>query len=101
MEIRDYCDSMYEELSSQKARMYDVLRVIDKMPVETRARIRPQIDEIHILIGDLSRRIDRLMNECPADWCKTKREIEDLKAQLLEKINWWDETHIGGGYLGG
>lgn len=89
MEITDYCDSMYEELSSQKARMYDVLRVIEQMPVETRARIRPQVDEIHILIGDLSRRIDRLMRECPADWCKAKREIEDLQAQLVEKINWW------------
>jgi hypothetical protein len=41
------------------------------------------------------------MTECPADWSKAKMEIEELKEQLTEKINWWDKTHIAGGYLGG
>jgi hypothetical protein len=52
-------------------------------------------------VGDLSRRIDRLMTECPADWSKAKMEIEEMKEQLREKINWWDATHIAGGYVGG
>ena len=97
MEIRDYCDSMYAELTNQKARVYDILRVIDQMPVEARAKIRSQTDELHILVGDLSRRIDRLMKECPADWSKAKMEIEGLKGQLQEKIDWWDARRIAGG----
>jgi hypothetical protein len=101
MDPKYYCESMYAELTGMKARLYDILRVIDQMPVEARARIRPQTSELHILVGDLSRRIDRLMTECPADWSKAKMEIEELKEQLKEKINWWDATHIGGGYLGG
>ena len=101
MDTRDYCESMYAELTGMKARIYDILRVIDQMPVEARARIRPQTHELDILVGDLSRRIDRLMAECPADWSKAKMEIEELKEQLVEKINWWDATHIAGGYLGG
>ena len=101
MDTRDYCESMYAELTGMKARIYDILRVIDQMPVEARARIRPQTHELDILVGDLSRRIDRLMAECPADWSKAKMEIEELREQLVEKINWWDATHIAGGYLGG
>ncbi len=101
MDTRDYCESMYAELTGMKARIYDILRVIDQMPVEARARIRPQTHELDILVGDLSRRIDRLMAECPADWSKAKMEIEELKEQIVEKINWWDATHIAGGYLGG
>jgi hypothetical protein len=92
---------MYSELTGMKARLYDILRVIDQMPVEARAKIRPQTSELHILVGDLSRRIDRLMTECPADWSKAKMEIEEIKEQLTEKINWWDATHIAGGYVGG
>jgi hypothetical protein len=92
---------MYAELTGMKARIYDILRVIDQMPRETQAKIRLQTDELDILVGDLSRRIDRLMTECPADWSKAKMEIEELKEQLTEKINWWDETHIATGYLGG
>ena len=101
MDIRNYCDSMYAELTGMKARIYDILRVIDQMPRETQAKIRPQTHELHILVGDLSRRIDRLMTECPADWSKAKMEIEEKKKELAEKINWWDATHIAGGYLGG
>ena len=101
MDPKYYCESMYAELTGMKARLYDILRVIDQMPVEARARIRPQTSELHILVGDLSRRIDRLMTECPADWSKAKMEIEELKEQLVEKINWWDAAHIAGGYIGG
>jgi hypothetical protein len=101
MDIKDYCDSMYAELTGMKARVYDILRVIERMPREEQAKIRPQTDELNILVGDLSRRIDRLMTECPADWSKTKMEIEELKEQLVEKINWWDAAHIAGGYIGG
>jgi hypothetical protein len=101
MDTKDYCDSMYAELTGMKARVYDILRVIERMPREEQAKIRPQTDELNILVGDLSRRIDRLMTECPADWSKAKMEIEELKEHLVEKINWWDATHIAGGYLGG
>ena len=101
MEIRNYCDSMYAELTGMKAKVYDILRVIERMPREERAKIRFQTDELQILVGDLSRRIDRLMQECPADWSKAKMEIEELKDQLVEKIDWWDASHIGEGYLGG
>jgi hypothetical protein len=101
MDTKDYCDSMYAELTGMKARVYDILRVIERMPREEQAKIRPQTDELNILVGDLSRRIDRLMTECPADWSKAKMAIEELKEQLVEKINWWDATHIAGGYLGG
>jgi hypothetical protein len=101
MDIRNYCDSMYAELTGMKARVYDILRVIERMPREERAKIRRQTDELDILVGDLSRRIDRLMTECPAEWSKAKMEIEERKRELAEKINWWDATHIGEGYLGG
>jgi hypothetical protein len=101
MDIRDYCDSMYAELTGMKARIYDILRVIEQMPTEHQAKIRPQTSELHILVGDLSRRIDRLLKECPADWSKEKLEIEELKGQIAEKINWWDAANIAGGYVGG
>ena len=76
MDPKYYCESMYSELTGMKARLYDVLRVIDQMPREAQARIRPQTSELHIMVGDLSRRIDVLMTECPADWSKAKMEIE-------------------------
>jgi hypothetical protein len=82
MDIRDYCDSMYTELTWLKARLYDILRVIEELPGEARARIRPQTDELSLLVGDMSRRIDRLMQECPADWSRAKLESEASREGL-------------------
>ena len=45
--------------------------------------------------------IDSLKKECPADWDAQKKEIETKKAALLAKINWWDQEHIAGGWVGG
>ena len=101
MDIKYYCESMYSELTGMKARIYDILRVIEAMPRETQAKIRPQTHELDIMVGDLSRRIDQLMTECPTDWSQAKMEIEELKDRLREKINWWDAAHIAVGYLGG
>ncbi len=78
MDIREYCDSMYTELTGMKGKVYEILKVIERMPREERAKIRPQTDELQILVGDLSRKIDRLMLQCPADWSKTKAESEEV-----------------------
>jgi hypothetical protein len=82
MDMRDYCDSMYTELTWLKARLYDILRVLDELPMEARAKIRHQTDELGILVGDMSRRIDRLMRECPADWSRAKLESEARQEEL-------------------
>ncbi len=76
MDIREYCDSMYQELTWMKGKLYDIFQVIEAMPVEERAKIRSQTDELSLIVGDLSRRIDRLMLECPVEWSKTKMEAE-------------------------
>ena len=42
MDPKYYCESMYAELTGMKARLYDILRVIDQMPVESRAKSGPK-----------------------------------------------------------
>jgi hypothetical protein len=53
-----------------KARIFDLRRVIEGMPRKGQAKIRPQTEELHIVVGDLSRKIDRLRQECPAEGCQ-------------------------------
>jgi hypothetical protein len=101
MDLKEYCDSMYEELTGLKGRLYDILQVIEKMPVEAQAKIKLQTHELNLMVGDLSRRIDRLLLECPLDWSREKQEIEELRERLREKVDWWDAAHIAGGYVGG
>ncbi|MFP3868655.1 MAG: hypothetical protein ACLFUU_10945 [Desulfobacteraceae bacterium] len=101
MDAKYYCDGMQSELTFLKARVYDIMRAIEKMPAATRNKLSGQYSELHGLIDHLTDRIDQLKKECPMDWSDAKAEIETTKQKLLDKINYWDSEHIAGGYVGG
>ncbi|MHB0914344.1 MAG: hypothetical protein ACYC5A_06165 [Thermoleophilia bacterium] len=101
MDAKYFCDTMNSELTSLKARIYNIVREMDRMPEDTRAGLGAQITEMHGMVDDLKAKIDALGHECPADWSAQKQDIESIKATLTEKIDIWDAEHIAGGYVGG
>jgi hypothetical protein len=101
MDAKYYCDVMQSELTGMKARIYNIIAAVDKMPDGKKSELGPELSEMHSLVADLSGKIDSLKNECPVDWDSEKSEINQKKAALLAKIQWWDEEHIAGGYVGG
>lgn len=101
MDAKYYCDTMQTELVGLKARVYDIIRSMEKMPPDRKNALSRQMGELHGLVGDLSRKIDNLKMVCPADWSTERKEIEATRKELLEKIDIWDKEHIAGGYVGG
>lgn len=101
MDPKYYCDVMQSELTGLKGRIYNIIAAVDKMPTDKKGNLAPEISDLHALVADLGKKIDDLKRECPADWDAHKKEIEAKKEALMAKINWWDETHIAGGYVGG
>ena len=101
MDPKYYCDVMQSELTAMKARIYNVIAAVDKMPAGKKGELAPELSDLHSLVADLSSKIDDLKHECPADWDAHKAEIDAKKAALIAKMNWWDEQHIAGGYVGG
>lgn len=41
MDVRDYCDSLVTELTGWKAKMYDVMRRLDKVPSGDKEKVLP------------------------------------------------------------
>jgi hypothetical protein len=99
MEAKDYCGKVNTELTSLKARAYDIIRHIEKSPKKD--ELSPQFTELNALVDDLSVTIDKLSNECPIEFDAEKDAIEKKKIALLAKIDWWDQEHFPGGYAGG
>ncbi len=99
MDSKYYCDTVQSELSGLKARAYDTLRQLEKMP--NKDKLAPQFQEVHALVDDLNVTIGRLRSECPVDFSSQRSEIEKKKIELLAKIDWWDQEHFPGGYAGG
>jgi len=99
MDPKYYCDTVQSELTGLKARAYDIIRHLEKMP--NKDKLTPQFKEVHALVDDLNVTIDHLRSECPTDFSSQRSEIEKKKTALLAKMNKWDEEHIAGGYVGG
>ena len=101
MDATYFCDTMQSELTGIKARIYAMLREMERMPAEEQERRSAEINEMNAMIDDLTVKIDKLKSVCPADWSAEKSDIEATRKQLVEKIDLWDAEHIAGGYVGG
>jgi hypothetical protein len=97
MDAKYYCDNLYLELTELKAKIHDIIKAMGQQPDAVRQRLEEQTDELHLLVDDLTHKINELKTQCPTDWSSHKKEIEAKKKALIERINLWDPEHIIGG----
>ena len=96
MELEDYCGAMSTELMAWKAKMYDIVRKLDKLGTAERGKILSNVEDMHILIEDLGQRINNLNKECPTEWNPEREEIEGKMTNLRD--NWkklWGNVAMG------
>ena len=76
MDVQDYCKSMETEMTAWKAKLYDIIRKVDKLGTAEREKILPNIEDLHIFLEEMSGRVEKLKTECPSDWSPVKKDIE-------------------------
>ena len=89
MNVQDYCKSMETEMTAWKANLYDVMRKVDKLGTSEREKILPNIEDLHMLLEEMSDRVVNLKTECPSDWSPMKTEIEEGSVDMRGK---YEET---------
>ena len=85
MEVKDYCRSVEVELIGWKAKMYDMVRKIDRLRGSDAQNIQANIEELHKNISDMEHIIDHLRTECPLDYGPQKKEIDSASSNLKSK----------------
>jgi len=91
MKAKDFCRSAEIELTTWKAKLYDVVRKIDKLPTGDKEKMLGSVGDLNILVTELEDRIDQLRTSCPTDWKPDnepmRAKIEDLgsKVESIEK----------------
>ncbi len=100
MELKDYCGGVAIELSGWKAKMYDVVRKLDKVSSGDKQKVVPMVNELHMLLEEMDDRVDRLRRECPTEWKADRVGIED-KFQIMKTK--WEEVwkSVSPGDIGG
>ena len=85
--VHGYCDNVVSELNIWKARIYDVVRKIDKASSGEKAKLLNQINDLHMFVDEIENRIGRLRTECPADWSADQKEMETKFGHLKGAYN--------------
>ena len=85
MDAKNYCRSIEVELYGWKAKMYDMIRKIDKLRSSDKEKIASQVEELHKNIADMEGLIEKLQTECPIEFGSEKNQIEETTAGMKKK----------------
>lgn len=96
MDVNTFCGAMQSEINSLKARVYDIMRALEKAKGRRKKAKAAQLTELHLLIDRLSQMNEKLAKACPLDWSKEREAIEAKKSELIEKIDIFDAQHLAG-----
>ena len=89
MDVQDFCKGMESEVTAWKAKLYDAMRKVDKLGSAEKERILPNIEDLHMLLEEMSDRVENLKTECPSDWSPIKKEIDTGSVDMRGK---YEET---------
>jgi hypothetical protein len=89
MDALDFCKGIEIELTAWKAKMYDVIRKIDRLQSGDKEKVLPNIQDMNMIITELEDKIQSLKTECPANWSPQKKEIDDAHIDMRSR---YEET---------
>ena len=90
MDAKAYCESVGNELTGLKAKLYDAVRRADRIKGPQKQKVQPLISELHGVMDDLDTRIARLASECPAEFSSDQKAIEGCISRAREG---WKEVY--------
>ncbi|MEW6110336.1 MAG: hypothetical protein AB1632_14390 [Nitrospirota bacterium] len=98
MEVTSYCDNLAMELTAWKAKMYDIVRKLDKMSTGEKEKVVPEVNELHMFIEELNDRIEKLRKECPTEWNPNElySKADELRIKLDDVWETVSPSDVGG-----
>ena len=95
MNVSAYCDTLEEQLAGWKAKLYDVIRVVDNLSDENKETVYPSIRGLHSIVDEIDSEVEQLRTACPADWSPNRQNIDGKMAELQQTLKNLSED-IGG-----
>jgi hypothetical protein len=95
MDVKSYCDTLERQLSAWKAKIYDVIHVVDKLPDGDKEKVFPSIRDLHAIVEEIDTQLEQLMTACPADWSPNRQTVDEKMAELQQTLKALSEK-VGG-----
>ncbi|UCG06529.1 MAG: hypothetical protein JSV83_21930 [Desulfobacterales bacterium] len=95
MDLKSYCDNLEKQLTGWKAKIYDVIRVVDKLSDGEKEKVSPSIRSLHAIVEEIDAQLEQLITACPADWSPNRETIDNKMNQLRQTLSSLSER-VGG-----
>ena len=86
MDVISYCNKLERQLTEWKAKIYSVIRVVDKLPVQEKEAVFPSIRSLYAIVDEIDGELERLKSACPADWSPNRQTIEAKISELQSTL---------------
>ncbi len=105
MKARNCCKTMQAELTAWKANVYDIVRKMEELPGGEKDKVRPNIEDLHMLIAEMDDRIEYIRDNCTPetgiDDIRSEREEFDKHLSTLRVKTDEAMRGLGAGNFGG
>ena len=95
MEVSAYCDKLETQLTGWKAKIYDVIRIVDQLPANEMEAAFSSIRGLHGMVAEIDSELEQLKIACPADWAPNRKIIDDRMSELRATLKKLSEK-VGG-----
>ena len=95
MEVSAYCDTLEQQLSQWKAKLYDVIRIVDRLTDENKETVYPSIRGLHSIVDEIDSEVEQLRTACPADWSPNRQNLDAKMTELQQTLKTLSED-VGG-----
>jgi 2-oxoglutarate dehydrogenase complex dehydrogenase (E1) component-like enzyme len=89
MEFQDFCETSHIELASWKAKIYDVMRKMEKLPPAEKAKTQQLVNDLHVVVEEIANTLTQLQKECPAEWSNERKKLQQKFKALGDK---WEQA---------
>jgi hypothetical protein len=105
MKAKNCCKTLEMELAGWKAIVYDIACKMDRLPGGEKARILPNIEDLHMLIAEMDDRIEQIRDNCTPDTgmddIRTERQAFNQAIGKLRMTTEEAMQGLGAGNFGG
>ena len=86
MDVQSYCDMLENQLVAWKAKIYDVIRVVDTISDVEKEKFFPSIRSLHDMVTEIDKQLEQLTNACPADSSPNQQMIDNKMKALRQTL---------------
>ena len=98
--VRNYCESVYTELSAMKSKLLGFVKEIEQMTGPGKGELKSHIPHFRDMVNTIDWKLEILMKVCPSDWTGYAHDIESTASvRIQEEVP--EKEQVSAGYIGG